>query len=866
MLGRALDDGRATIAAAFARAPRDARPVVAATSRLTDRLVRGALRVATAQVGARGGPQGGPTRLALVATGGWGRGEMAPFSDVDLLFLAPGPPAPGDRRIIEALLYILWDLRLSVGHASRSLDDCLRLARDDMTIRTSLLEMRPVAGDAALARVLQARLRHEVLSAPPAAFIEAKLAEREMRHARHGGQRFMLEPDVKEGKGALRDLHSLYWIAAHVAAGEAPDDPGAVRLFTRDERAVFDEAADFFLAVRCHLHLLAGRAEERLTFAAQVEVAARMGYADRAGARGVESFMRDYFRHATRVGDLTRILLSALEERRQKPAPLLARSRRIVTPRPPFALRLNRLIVADRAAFLADPVNLLAAFEEAQRAGAFLHPETLRLIAASLERIDDALRASPEANRLFLGLLTRHGQPEPVLRRMNETGVLGAFVPEFGAVVAMMQFNRYHHYTVDEHTIQALAHLSRVERGEMAAALPITTDILRRGVNRRVLHVALLLHDCGKGLPGDHAQTGARIARRVALRLGLARADADTVEWLVRHHLLMSDMAQKRDVSDPRTVRDFARITGTRERLDLLTVLTVCDISAVGPGVWNNWKAMLLRQLHRATAARLEAAGPVHPAGRAGQARRVLRARLHGWSAGDMSAEMQRHAEGYWQGLDTGAHVAFAGLLRDTPADGTGIALDAEPARDATRVCIVMADAPGLFAHMAGAVAAARANVVDARTWTTRDDRATAVFWVQDDAGHPYPPEDMARLEVRITAALAAPPGTLPRPRPAAPARSRPVPTVVTFDNAASESCTVVEVDTGDRPFLLHDLSRAISDSGARIVSAVIATYGEQAVDTFYVRDRFGQKLPPGAEQARIEAALRSAATEQGQD
>lgn len=848
--------GREALARRLLATPREAMAVVRGHAALGDLLVRAALQLAVAQAGGPGeAPAGAP--LALIATGGWGRGEMAPWSDLDLLFLTPGPVTGDAARIIEAVLYTLWDLHLKVGHASRSLDECVALAREDMTIRTGLLDLRPVAGDRALAQRLRERLRREVLTLPPAPFIAAKLAEREARHRRHGGQRFMLEPDVKEGKGALRDLQSLYWIAAHVAAGMGAEEGGQVRLFSRDERATFDEAARFLWAVRCHLHLLAGRAADRLTFDAQPEVAARMGYDGPDTGAVVARFMHDYYREATRVGDLTRILLAALEERRKLPAPLLAPRRRAMVPRAPFGLRLNRLRVADRAAFLADPVNLIAAFEEAQRVGARLHPETLRLIAANIDRIDSRLRHDPQAGRLFLSLLTRHGRPEHALRRMNETGALGAFIPEFGAVAGMMPANMYHHYTVDEHTIQALGHLARIERGEMEAALPVTSAILRRGVNRRVLHVALLLHDCGKALPGDHSLTGAGIARRVAPRLGLHGRDAAMVEWLVRHHLLMSDMAQKRDVADPQTLRGFLAIVDSRERLDLLTVLTVCDISAVGPGVWNNWKAELLRLLWNAAAAALAGDGAT-PAGGVEAAQRALRAALPDWSEDKLEAEMRRHTPGYWLGLPGATHAAFARLLRDTRPQGTGLLVTLEPARDAMRICITMPDAPGLFARIAGAVARARADVVEARSWTTRDLRATATFRVQDAQGLPWGPEAVAELEARIRRALAAPPGPLPRRAP--PPRMRERATAVTFDDAASASCTVIEVDTADRPFLLHDLARTISDAGVQIVSAVIATYGEQAVDTFYVRDRFGEKLAPGPLRERLAAALQGAA------
>ena len=841
VLAAERDRGRAVMAAALADNPRDAMPVVRAISHQTDLLLRSVLDIATRLHPAASGS------LALVATGGCGRGEMAPFSDIDLLFLTSAQPGPGAARIVETALYLLWDMNLSIGHATRGLGDCLQLARDDMIVRTSLLETRHVAGDQALARQLQERLQREVFSLPPASFITAKLVERQRRHRRQGGQRYMVEPDVKEGKGALRDLQSLYWIARHVTGAESPAEMVRRGLFSAEEHGIFTRAAAFLWAVRCHLHLAADHAEERLTFDIQPEVARRMGYGDHDGRRGVEHFMQDYFRHATLVGDLTRILLAALEARQQMPGPPPAVPRHQT--RAPFILRRGRLGVGDHDVFLADPVNIIAAFAEAQRLAVMIHPDTLRLIAANLARIDDDLRHDPRAARLFLDLLTRHGNPEHALRRMNETGVLGAFIPEFGTIVAMMQFNTYHRYTVDEHTIQAISHLSRIERGEAEAELPISTDILRRGVNRRVLHVALLLHDTGKGREEDHSLAGARIARAVAPRLGLNRRDAEKVEWLVRHHLLMSDMAQKRDISDPRTLRDFVRVVGTQERLDLLTVLTVCDIRGVGPGVWNNWKAVLLRRL-RAAASAVIARGDVASALLQDEsaARRALRSALAGWPGADIDAELRRHEPRYWQGLPGEIHLAFAHLLRGTRPGETRLALAPEPAQDATRICITMPDAPGLFARMAGAVSATGANVVDARTYTTRDGRATAVFRVQDQAARPYADDRMARLERRIGERLAdGDAAQAPEGRAPATTHEFRVPTVITLDNDASETCTVIEVDTHDRPGLLHDLSRAIADSGAQISSAIIVTYGEQAVDTFYVRDRFGRKLPEGA-------------------
>ena len=853
---------RAEIESWLTANPSDATNVVRSYARLTDVVVRAALHVARRWVAP---PPSDAPPLTVLAVGGYGRAEMAPHSDVDLLFLADPKLTPADEAQIEAALYILWDLKLKVGHASRTVRECLKLARDDFTIRTTLVEMRLVAGDAGLAETLDRRLRRELFANSAAEFVEAKLAERDDRLARHGGQRYMVEPNVKEGKGGLRDLQSLFWIAKYVYGVRSAAELVDAGVFTPEEYRTFEVAANFLWAVRCHMHLIAGRAVEQLTFDLQVEVAEAMGYRDHGGRRAVEHFMQAYFRHATRVGELTRILLTDLEDRHTKPEPmltrLLARRRRA---KPPYALKNNRLTVADTEAFLADPLNLLRIFEEALRTGTLLHPDAMRLISLNLHRIDRSVQESPEAARIFLTTLLKHGNPERGLRRMNELGVLAAYIPEFAPVVAMMQFNMYHHYTVDEHTIQCISTLAQIERGELVEELPVASGILKEGVNRKVLYVALLLHDIGKGRDEDHSVLGAKIARTVAPRLGLTRKEVETVEWLVRYHLLMSDMAQKRDIADPRTVRDFAKAVKTKERLDLLCVLTVCDIRGVGPGVWNNWKAALLRALYRQTRRALEdGLEALNREERGAEARANLREALKDWDPGDLRAETQRHYDPYWQGLHVTAHVDFAHLLRGIRDDEVRLKLTPDPDRDATRACFAMADHPGLFARLCAALALVGANVVDARSFTTKDGYVTAAFWVQDADGHPYEASRLPRLESTLHKTLRG--EVLARealkPRDKLKKRERPfrVPTSIAFDNDGSDIYTIVEVDTRDRPGLLHDLARTFAAANIQIASAIIATYGEQAVDTFYIKDTFGLKLYSENRQKSLEKKLREA-------
>ena len=870
MLREASKSGRSAIADAFAAEPFEARALTRSYTYLTDGLVMAAFYTASAYLH----PLPNPTaaeRLAVIGVGGYGRGEMAPASDVDLLFLTPYKITPWAESIIESMLYILWDLRLKVGHSSRTIRDCIRLGGEDFTIRTAMLEHHCLIGDKALAEELDEELKTKLFAGSGSEFVEAKLEEREKRHEKQG-ERYMVEPNVKEGKGGLRDLQSLYWIAKYIHGVRDTAELVDLGVFRPEEYERFVQAENFLWAVRSHLHLVTGRATEQLTFDMQVEVADRMNYADQAGRRGVEVFMQEYFRHATSVGDLTRIFLTKLEADHQKPAPLLERIfRRRPRVKSGYKVVHNRLDVAKPDEFLKDKLNILRLFEEGLRTGMLIHPDAMRLVTANLHVIDDDMRNDPEARRIFLDLMLKHGNPERALRRMNELGVLSAFVPEFEPIVAMMQFNMYHSYTVDEHTIQCIANLAQLERKELNEELPVASGILEEGLNRRVLYVAMLLHDIGKGRPEDHSILGAQITRKVAPRLGLNKQEAETAEWLVRYHLLMSDMAQKRDISDPRTVRDFAKAVGSVKRLDLLTVLTVCDIRGVGPNVWNNWKATLLRSLYSETRQALESGmEALNRENRGAEAKKALRAALEDWPKAALRKETARHYAPYWQGLPVDAQVVFARLLHELEDSGesAGIQIDLHPDidRDATRACFVMADHPGIFARLAGALALVGANVVDARSYTTKDGYVTDAFWLQDKDGAPFEASRLPRLKQMILKTLhgevLAREALKSRDKIKKREKAFTVPTHITFDNEGSEIYTIIEVDTRDRPGLLFDLARTLAANNVYIANAVIVTYGEQVVDTFYVKDMFGLKYHSAAKQKALEKKLRAAIAE----
>ncbi len=852
--------------AAFLAAPRSARQLVLAQANLTDVLVQVTMAAALHLH-----PLPNPTeaeRIAVLAVGGYGRAEMAPQSDVDLLFLTPWKITPWAESVIETMLYMLWDLKLKVGHSSRTVKDCLRLGREDITIRTALLEHRFICGHAPLAVELDEKLWGELFRNSGPEFIEAKLVERAERHKRQGGQRYVLEPNVKEGKGGLRDLQTLYWIGKYLHRVPSAEGLVAAGLLSREEFDSFARAEDFLWAARCHLHYVTKRPTDVLTFDLQVEVAERMGYRDTGGRRAVEHFMQDYFRLATRVGELTRVFLTELEARHAKrEASLFGIFKLTKRVKKGYKLVQGRIDVVDPTAFLDDKLNLLRVFEEGLRTKYLIHPNVMRIVTANLHLIDDDMRDDPEAQRIFLDLLLSHGNPERSLRRMNELGVLGAFLPDFEAIVAMMQFNVYHHYTVDEHIIQTISCLAQIERGELVEELPVASGILKAGVNRKVIYVALLLHDIGKGRPEDHSIIGAQMARRIAPRLGLDAEECETVEWLVRYHLLMSDMAQKRDIGDPRTVRDFAKLVKTRKRLDLLTVLTVCDIRGVGPGTWNNWKAMLLRQLYKLTADALEGGlETLNRENRQGDATRALRKRLADWDPAVLEHEVTRHYAPYWQGLSSDTHVIFAQLLQGLGEDEIRIDLHPDADRDATRAAFALHDHPGIFSRLAGALALVGANVVDARTYTSKDGFATAVFWIQDIEGHPYEVARLPRLRQMIDKTLkgevVARDALKDRDKIKKREREFRFPTHITFDNEGSDIYTIIEVDTRDRPGLLFDLTRTLAVNNIYIASAVIATFGAQVVDAFYVKDMFGLKLHQKHRQEALEKKLRAAITE----
>ncbi|MDC1411601.1 [protein-PII] uridylyltransferase [Amylibacter sp.] len=873
ILSEANVNGRLEIQKKFEKLPFESARTIASYSFLKDNLISFAYDVVQTILQPPKNKETVLDYISIIAVGGYGRAEMAPHSDVDLLFLTRPKPSNRIQKIIEDMLYILWDMRLKIGYSTRSINQCIQLGKTDQTIKTALLEHRYLCGNKNLYDDFDRKLRRNLFKASATEYVEEKLEERANRHERQGGQRYMVEPNVKEGKGGLRDLQSLFWITKYVAHASTHKEMIDQGYFTQREYDNFLVAHNFLWAVRCHLHLCANRASEQLTFDHQVEVAKRFGYKGGKGMRGVERFMQDYFRQATHVGELTRVFLTALEAKQLKSTLSLGDRFRNILWRTlnidgnvsdGFQLDHGRINLVDPIEFLKDPINILRLFEEGLKTGLLIHQDAMRVVTANLKKITTKVRKNPETQRIFMSLLLDYGNPERALRRMNELGVLGAIIPEFKRIIALMQFNFYHSYTVDEHTIQCISFLARIEQGTLKEELPIASEILKSGVDRKVLYIAMLLHDIGKGLPEDHSIAGASLAKEIAPELGLNASETDRVVWLIENHLVMSDFAQKRDLSDPKTVSNFGKIVKTTSNLNLLTVLTVCDIMGVGPGALNNWKAQLLRELYTNTRSLIK--GGLDTQGKNKPyliARDSLKALLENWDKSSIQEEIKRHYPAYWQGLDTNTQFIFANLFRNLGNKKIESHFEVDQERDATRAQFVMQDHPGIFSRLTGAIALANANVIDARTYTTSDGYATPVFWIQDNDGKPFDFSKLGKLKKLIDQTLAG--DVIARdvlnvrnkykPRE----RNFKVPTDITFDNQGSDIYTIIEVDTRDRHSLLFDLTRTLANANIQIASAVIATYGAQAVDVFYVKDMIGLKITSENKQQIIKGKLQEA-------
>ena len=817
-------------------------------------------------------------RLSICAVGGYGRGEMAPFSDLDLLFvLADKKGSPFTESVTEYVLYMLWDLGLKVGHSTRTAEQCISLAKEDQTILTALLDLRFVCGDSQLASDLYLKYGKFVSAGRGRNYISAKLEERDIRHEREGNSRYVIEPNIKEGKGGLRDLHVLYWIAKYIQTDKNIIDPQNSKdyvemgLFGPKEAARFSSAADFLWRARIHLHLAAGRATEALSFDRQTVLARKMGHAGGAIEDAVEKFMREYFINAREVGALTRIACAKLEADNDIRLPggldrFLPNSRRAVK-EAGFIIDHGRLNFKDAMQLREDPSLILKLFLIAGKRNLDIHPDALSAISFRRNLIDKDFRRNSENSKIFQDILLTSKAPYATLKVMNESGVLGRYLIEFGGIVARTQFNMHHAYTVDEHTLRLVNYFHDILSGELLDENPVASEIVKTFTKsqKRILYMTCLLHDTGKG-KGDQCVEGAQLGRRACRRMGLAQEEVDTTAWLIRRHLDLSETAQRRDISDPDTIAEFGQLMGSQERLDLLYVLTVVDIRAVGPGIWNDWKGVLLRDLHGATSRFLDGKSELAPAAKALAAREQFLERLPPEQAARITPIIDELGDRYWLNFTMAALVRHASLFDDMVRSDLDMMCNTrrDRPRDITELRVAARDRPGLFADMSKAIASSNAAIVGARLHTGprtegKPPRVMNVFYLQNADGQAFGRKSDRALEMlrtRMTKAVNGEIETLSIAQPLASKRAGaiPVPSKVRFPETQRGGVSIIEVEGRDRPGLLYDIATCLNDLGLNLLSAHIEVVGEKAVDAFYIKGDIIDKV----EQKKISKALRA--------
>jgi len=804
-------------------------------------------------------------RLALCAVGGYGRAEMGPASDVDLLFLVADKKGSAfTENVTEYILYMLWDLGLKVGHATRTIEQSIALAKDDQTILTALLDLRFLKGELALAQTLFTQFRKDVTKGKGRRYISTKLQERDARHEREGNSRYVIEPNIKEGKGGLRDLHVLYWIARFLDSDGKITDPQRASdyvdmgLFDQTAATRFMRAADYLWRARIHLHFTAGRATETLSFDHQTVLARKMGYASGPIEEAVEKFMREYFTNAREVGALTRIACAKLEADNAIVLPkgidrFLPSSRRHMK-EDGFVIDHGRLMFEDSMQIRPEPVLIMRLFEISGRYNLDIHPDAFFAIDFRRNLIDTDFRRNPEIAAVFKKVLLGSKAPYAILKLMNEAGVLGRYILEFGGIVARTQFNMHHAYTVDEHSLRLVRYFHDLWIGDLDSENPVATQIVKGFTPTQLLtlYLTCLLHDTGKGV-GDQCVEGARLARRACRRLGVDQAIIENVAWLVRSHLDMSETAQRRDTSDPQTIAEFSRRVGALERLDMLYALTIVDIRAVGPGIWNDWKGVLLRGLHASAADYLIGNTHLAPAAKADAIKVQIKDRLPGDMATRIAPIIQDLKASYWTSFnmaDLVRHARFFDTTLDaSPLETSFVQTRRDKPRDITELWVLTEDRPGLFADLTLAISATGASITGARLHTGDNKRVMNIYYLQNPDGFAFGRQSDRALEGLRQNALRAAKGDTDTFRIANTLASKragaiPVRPNVAFIDGASSDATIIEIEGRDRPGLLYALAACLHDAKLDILSAHIENVGEKAIDAFYVRCQNGEDLP----------------------
>jgi [protein-PII] uridylyltransferase len=846
-----IDKGRGVLFERH-RAGADGLEIAAAWSTVMDHLIRHLFAAISTEWNNRL-PQAN-SRFALVAQGGYGRGELNPQSDIDLLFLYSWKLSPFAEAVTEKLLYTLWDAGLQVGHATRSVGECIRLAQSDMRVRTSLLDARFLCGDYGLYGMFDKSVESRLVKKGVSRFIREKLSETRARHQEFGGSVYLLEPEVKEGEGGLRDIQTARWIARAKLNVKDLDALALNGIVNASDIANLKESQDFLLRVRNELHFSSGKHHDQLTFEQQEKVSSALGFEGEGTLRGVEVFMRAYYLHAARINRISTLIIHRVTDC-DKPRfggnYVFGR-----TLREGIRLSKGHITVTKPEVLRSSPENLIRIFDDAQKYNCQLTHETRELLRQHLDLIDDEFRRSADANAAFFSILKWKEAVYETLLEMHRSEVLGAFIPEFGRLLCMVLHDAYHIYTVDQHSLLLIKEIERLKAGDYKEVLPLLTQLAREAEQMELLYLGMMFHDIGKGFGGGHSQIGARMVRSITRRMRLNADDGALVEFLVQNHLLMTHTAFRRDLEDEKTVFDFARTMGSVNNLKMLYLLTFADVKAVGPDVWNPWKASLLGELYVKALNLLEEVekGEFQRQDVRAVIRRV-QTRVRRQLAKDYEEEpierfLQTMPERYFLSTpetDIPEHFELMESFRGKKAE---ITVRHFPERDCTSVVVCTQDRPGLFASITGVLTALNLDILNARIFTASDGRILDVFRISH---HGRPDMVMAEqkwvkfrttlddvLEGKIDVAH-----LVESSKPALFLQKRvpKVATVVNIDNDASDDFTIVEIFTEDRIGVLFTIAHSLHRLGLSTHVAKISTNVDQVADVFYVTDPFGAKV-----------------------
>lgn len=842
------------------------REVAEGRSHLVDAIIQHVFRIADEEYREIYGQES--ISVVVVALGGYGRRELNPYSDIDIMFLYVKEMNRYIDVIVNKVLYMLWDVGFHVGHSVRSIADAIRYGREDLVSRTAMMESRFLVGDKNIYDTFLKQIKDQVLRKNKENYVSFKIQEFLDRHQQYGTSAFVQEPDVKEGTGGLRDLHFLLWISSVLSEASTLEALREKVLISAQEYKVLSHAYDFFLRVRTELHTQGNKKNDTLTLDVQPKVAKALGYQDRANLAAVEWFMRDYFFTARDVQQFALLFANRLKARKKSFLRELLLSLRPKKTRDGLVFRREEIHPEHRAIFQEEPLRLMRLFREEQESGCRLSEELKDLVRNHLKFVNRQIQIAPEARRIFIEILSQAGQVGPALRSMHETGVLGKFLPEFGRLTCMVQYDFYHKYTSDEHILRVIDFMDGVARGELPETEPYH-KLVAKVENPAILCFGLLMHDIGKGLGGGHSQKGAEITARVCSRLGLDADFAARARFLVESHLTMAHLSQRRDLNDPNLISIFARTVKDKQNLLMLHLLTFCDACGTGSKVWTQWKEKLLWELFDRALQELETGGKTRE-------KELLEAKQKQWAF--IRERLQKIPEKkildhfekmppkYVQYTPFELIEVHLELVDRVGREGVSVQWrNVDPSHTEATICTT--DQPGLFYKLAGTFSLNQINILSASINTRTDGLILDTFQVCDRNGraitdgalHQRVEQNLRQVlrgEISLEDALQKEREKWERQRKMPEGKVRPK---VKFDNFISEKFTVIDVQAQDRLGLLYTIAHTLTDLGLSIFFAIIATEKNQAYDVFYVGDQAGKKIIDEDRLKKIKEGLEAA-------